>query len=120
MREADDLIITLRSWIKMADEDLRLAEVALSVPDEALHAGICFHSQQCIEKYIKSLVSLSSHPFSKSSRYRRIDRAASTGAEASVSPRRTGTVFRLCNGMPVPGRLASLKPTGGRGGCTYG
>ena len=65
MREADDLIITLRSWIKMADEDLRLAEVALSVPDEALHAGICFHSQQCIEKYIKSLLVSRAIPFPK-------------------------------------------------------
>src|SRR2546428_12498483 len=42
-------------WVRKAEEDLVLARQARrsKVP---LHNGVCFHSQQCAEKYLKALL----------------------------------------------------------------
>ena len=37
-------------WLKFAEEDLRMAELAR---DEGLHAQACFHAQQVAEKILK-------------------------------------------------------------------
>ena len=43
-----------RQWTAYADEDLRLAEHALKIGDEAPFRLIAYHAQQCAEKYLKS------------------------------------------------------------------
>ena len=44
MREAD-------RWLGFARQDLRIAELAMS---EGLYNQVCFHSEQCVEKVLKS------------------------------------------------------------------
>jgi HEPN domain-containing protein len=39
------------SWLRLAREDLRMAEWAQS---EAIHNQACFHAQQCAEKAVKA------------------------------------------------------------------
>lgn len=39
-------------WLAFADEDLRMAELAL---EEALWNQVCFHAHQCAEKSLKAL-----------------------------------------------------------------
>ena len=41
-----------RRWLAFADEDLRMAELAL---EEALWNQVCFHAHQCAEKSLKAL-----------------------------------------------------------------
>jgi HEPN domain-containing protein len=41
-------------WIAKAEGDLRTAERELSVTDEPNRDAVCFHSQQCAEKYLKA------------------------------------------------------------------
>jgi HEPN domain-containing protein len=41
------------SWIKVAEEDFKLAQVALR-RKTPLTYGACFHAQQCAEKYLKA------------------------------------------------------------------
>lgn len=43
-----------RQWTAYADEDLRMAEHALTIGDEAPFRLIAYHAQQCAEKYLKS------------------------------------------------------------------
>ena len=44
-----------REWIRKAEDDFRAAEI-LAVGSKGLHDQICFHSQQCAEKYLKALL----------------------------------------------------------------
>lgn len=41
-----------RRWLAFADEDLRMAELAL---EETLWNQVCFHAHQCAEKSLKAL-----------------------------------------------------------------
>lgn len=40
-------------WIEKAEGDYRTAKWGLQAPDP-VHDAICFHAQQCIEKYLKA------------------------------------------------------------------
>ena len=46
---------TTAEWVRKAEEDLALAKKARQskIP---LHDGVCFHCQQCAEKYLKGLM----------------------------------------------------------------
>src|ERR1051326_7391627 len=46
---------TTREWVKKAEQDYALARKGRrsKLP---LHDGVCFHCQQCAEKYIKGLM----------------------------------------------------------------
>src|SRR5690349_19328998 len=56
MPALDPLIALLRKWLRKADHDLTIAAHALT-PGEACPAdSVCFHAQQCVEKYIKALL----------------------------------------------------------------
>jgi len=41
------------NWIKFAEEDLKMAELALK---EKMYNQTCFHSQQCVEKVLKGFI----------------------------------------------------------------
>jgi len=40
-------------WIMFAEEDLKMAELALK---EGIYNQVCFHSQQCVEKSLKGFI----------------------------------------------------------------
>ena len=44
-----------RAWAERAEEDFILARTALR-RKQPLTSGVCFHAQQCAEKYIKALL----------------------------------------------------------------
>jgi HEPN domain-containing protein len=45
----------VRAWIKKAEDDFRSAEHLLAI-DEPPFEVVCFHAQQCAEKYIKAFL----------------------------------------------------------------
>ena len=45
-------------WIEKAERDLIVAEHLLTETDLRLAESVCFHAQQCIEKYIKGVLAL--------------------------------------------------------------
>ena len=51
MNEASDP----RAWVKNAEEDYELARSALR-RKKPLTMGVCFHAQQCSEKYMKAML----------------------------------------------------------------
>jgi HEPN domain-containing protein len=46
----------LSEWIAKAEGDFATASRELVVPDDPNYDAVCFHAQQCIEKYIKTLL----------------------------------------------------------------
>lgn len=57
-------ISELKSWIAYAEQDYSAAR-ALLQPKKPLHGAVCFHAQQCAEKYLKALLILKDVDFPK-------------------------------------------------------
>lgn len=55
----------VRQWVEKAEEDLRTAEHTLTLKENCPYGTVCFHAQQCAEKYLKALLGLHSIPFPK-------------------------------------------------------
>jgi HEPN domain-containing protein len=63
---ADKKTVTVvREWIEKAEHDLTLAAHALKLKEKCPGDLVCFHAQQCIEKYLKSLLVLNRTAFPK-------------------------------------------------------
>ena len=45
-----------RDWVERAEHDLRTAEHTLTLVDDCPFDTVCFHAQQCAEKYLKGLL----------------------------------------------------------------
>ncbi|MBU4173300.1 MAG: HEPN domain-containing protein [Actinobacteria bacterium] len=56
---------TVVQWIEKAENDLRNAEYTLTLQDNCPFDTICFHAQQCAEKYLKGLLFFLSISFPK-------------------------------------------------------
>lgn len=54
MTEPRDVAKQVRQWIEKAEHDLRNAEHTVTIRDEECPFDtVCFHAQQCAEKYLK-------------------------------------------------------------------
>ena len=45
-----------REWLEKAEEDYLAALSMMELSKPKLYAPICFHAQQCVEKYLKALL----------------------------------------------------------------
>ncbi len=46
----------IEEWVAKAEGDLAIATREKAVQDNPVYDGICYHAQQCIEKYMKALL----------------------------------------------------------------
>lgn len=65
MPDDAEVLRSVGEWIVKAESDLRTATISLRVQRECPTDTICFHAQQCIEKYLKALLVLNGTPFPK-------------------------------------------------------
>ena len=59
------VIAVIREWLVKAENDLKTAVHTLTLGQDCPTDTVCFHVQQCVEKYIKALLVLRATPFSK-------------------------------------------------------
>ena len=45
-----------REWMASAEDDLRMAEYSMSMPDRCPYQLVAFHAQQCAEKSLKAFL----------------------------------------------------------------
>ena len=58
MSAPPELIALVRQWLQKASHDLINAEHTLKLPDDECPLDtVCFHAQQCAEKYLKARTS---------------------------------------------------------------
>jgi HEPN domain-containing protein len=43
-------------WVSKAENDFNVAQLALEKPEVPITDAVCFHSQQCAEKYLKGFL----------------------------------------------------------------
>ena len=56
MSSRDDAARYVREWVRKAENDLRNAEHTLTLESDCPFDTVCFHAQQCAEKYLKALL----------------------------------------------------------------
>ncbi len=60
-----DASTTPRSWADRAEEDFSIATHEMKRGSQAPFGGVCFHAQQCVEKYLKAVLLLHGVDFPK-------------------------------------------------------
>lgn len=65
MPAPNPVITVIREWLVKADNDLLNAAHTLTLGTDCPTDTVCFHAQQCVEKYIKALLVLRATPFPK-------------------------------------------------------
>ncbi len=65
MSEPSELTRLVRAWVEKAEHDLKNAEHTLTLGDDCPIDTVCFHAQQCAEKYLKTLLVLHQRDFPK-------------------------------------------------------
>jgi len=65
MPEPSDVNNVIHEWIIKADNDLTAAVCILKLGNQCPTETVCFHCQQCVEKYLKSLLVMRGIPVTK-------------------------------------------------------
>lgn len=65
MSKNDRIVTVVREWVTKAENDLKAAAQILKMGEDCPADTVCFHAQQCAEKYLKALLSLKSIDFPK-------------------------------------------------------
>ena len=56
MSERDEVLRLVRQWVLRAEEDLLTAQHTLTLAENCPFSTVCFHSQQCTEKYLNGVL----------------------------------------------------------------
>lgn len=65
MPSREKVFLVVREWVEKAEHDLHTAVHMLALGGAAPTDIVCFHAQQCIEKYLKSVLVLYQIPVPK-------------------------------------------------------
>jgi HEPN domain-containing protein len=63
MPDDDETIVQVRRWVTKAENDLRALRLLLRFGKECPTDVVCFHAQQCVEKYLKAILVARARPF---------------------------------------------------------
>jgi len=55
MRDPERLTEVVREWVEKAENDLVAAVHTLTLRERCPSDMVCFHAQQCVEKYLKAI-----------------------------------------------------------------
>ncbi|MFQ5799506.1 MAG: HEPN domain-containing protein [Bacteroidota bacterium] len=56
MHENDRVLLVVREWVQKAENDLKNAVNTLKMGEDCPTDTVCFHAQQCVEKYLKAFL----------------------------------------------------------------
>ena len=65
MPTAEQIVTVVREWVLKADNDLKAAAHTLKLGRDCPTDTVCFHAQQCVEKYLKALLVAENRDFPK-------------------------------------------------------
>jgi len=63
MSEQRERSALVRGWVVKAEHDLRNAEHTLTLDEDCPFDTVAFHAQQCVEKYLKALLTFREIPY---------------------------------------------------------
>jgi len=81
----DAVVAVVREWIQKAENDLRNAAHTLELRERCPTDTVCFHTQQCVEKYLKALLTLAETEFPRSHRIDELLALVPSGSRPDLS-----------------------------------
>ena len=90
MPPADRVLAVVREWVVKAENDLTNAAHVLKLAAECPTDTVCFHAQQCVEKYLKALLVLDGIDFPKTHDIERLTALLPARADVRLSAEEQG------------------------------
>lgn len=90
MPEHDRVIAVAGEWVGKAENDLKNAAYTLQMGKECTTDTVCFHAQQCVEKYLKALLVLKGIDFPKTHDVSRIVALLTSSLSIDLTPEEQG------------------------------
>jgi len=101
----------LKSWIAYAEEDFSAAKTLLDLKKPLL-ATVCFHAQQCVEKYLKALLILKDVGFPKTHDLPTLDTLCNqNGILTGFDPQQLTDLTKYAVQARYPGSQPTLQET---------
>ena len=103
MSSNEGVIRIVREWVAKADNDLKTATHTLKLKQECPTDTVCFHAQQCVEKYVKALLTLQGIAFPKTHDIEQLFRLLPIDLESTVNVEHQRSLTRYATVTRYPG-----------------
>jgi HEPN domain-containing protein len=103
-----------REWVEKAESDLKTAALGLRAGPEAPPDAICFHAQQCVEKYLKAYLALQGLPFPKTHDLEELLALLPRGVAVELSAAEQERLTNYATVTRYPGDYAPITPAEAR------
>jgi len=85
MPDTNEVLSVVREWVTKAEGDLKTAAYVLEMGEGCPTDTVCFHVQQCVEKYLKAFLVLKDIDFPKTHNVKDIVALLPTGIRLGLS-----------------------------------
>jgi len=96
-------VILAREWIEKAENDLINAQHALTLGKNCPADTVCFHAQQCVEKYLKALLTFMAIDFPKTHEIARLMNLLPRKVQPELAPEEQGKLTDYATVTRYPG-----------------
>lgn len=103
MHDPDLALEVAREWILKAENDLKTATHVLKLGEHCPTDSVCFHAQQCVEKYVKAVLALAGTDFPKTHDLERLIALSPEESRPSLSPQEQAVLTEYATGARYPG-----------------
>jgi HEPN domain-containing protein len=102
MPEREKVVAVVREWVAKAENDLKNATHTLKLGEDCPTDTVCFHAQQCVEKYLKAFLVLTLTDFPKTHDIGEIVAMLPAGPPLDLSAEQQRELTRYATGARYP------------------
>jgi len=103
MSGPDEVLDVVREWVTKADNDLLTAAHTIKLGEHCPTDTVCYHAQQCVEKYLKAILVLAGVDFPKSHDLERLAVFVPPDARARFSAEEQARLTEYATSARYPG-----------------
>jgi HEPN domain-containing protein len=103
MPEREKVLLVVGEWVAKAESDLTTAAHTLKLGGDCPTDTVCFHAQQCVEKYLKAVLVLEEIDFPKTHDLEEIMKLLPTRGRPTLSAEERDTLTDYAIGPRYPG-----------------
>ncbi|HEX9942876.1 MAG TPA: HEPN domain-containing protein [Thermoanaerobaculia bacterium] len=103
MPDREKLITVCAEWLAKAENDLTNAAHALKLGESCPTDTVCFHAQQCVEKYLKAILVLEGIDFPKTHDLETLMALVPAGMRPEISSEEQARLTEYATGARYPG-----------------
>jgi HEPN domain-containing protein len=103
MPERERVLEVVREWLAKAENDLKTAAHTLKLGADCPTDTVCFHAQQCVEKYVKAVLVLQGIDFPKTHDLENLAGLLPGRVRLSLSAEEQGRLTDYATGARYPG-----------------